>query len=240
VKRTFVKHGFTLIEILVAMAIVTGIFVMLYGSYHAISKSAGICNQRIATLDKSRDALAQMARQISCSYSARKETEIPAAGAVFTKDKKIHKNTSILFEGNCESANGRILHFVTTKNAFPNQQAVDGLFEVIYRFDKSTGQLLFSQTKFLGSSTSPDSERVWLPIGRDIAAVDLAFYDGREWLEKWDIREKLPLPYAVKINITVEHENLRPYHYATIAPVYCQMPENNRNKNETLVSVNSQ
>ena len=238
--RTFPKHGFTLIEILVAMAIITSIFVMMYAGYTAISKSAGICNERIATLDETRNALAQMARQISCSYPSRKENEIPAAKAVLKKEKKIHKNTSALFEGDSNNINGWILNFVTTASGFRSQKATDGLFEVIYRFDKSTGQLLFSQTKFLGSSISLDSGRFWLPIGRDITAIDLAFYDGQDWLEKWDIREKLTLPYAVKVDITVEHKNPRPYHYTAVAPVYCQMPGSDRNKNQILVSVNSQ
>lgn len=237
-KQALTKHGFTLVEILVAMAIITGIFVMVYGSYRAISKSAGICNERIATLDETRNALAQMARQISCSYTGRKETETSAGKAVFKKDKKTNKNTSILFEGNCDSVNGQILHFVTTTNGFRSQKPTDGLFEVIYRFDKNTGQLLFSQTKFVGSGTSLDSDRLWLPIGKDITAVELGFYDGREWLEKWDIREKLPLPYAVKVDITVEHQNLRPYHYVAIASVYCQAAETDQNKTPELVSAN--
>ena len=237
-KQALTKHGFTLVEILVAMAIITGIFVMVYGSYHAISKSARVCNERIATLDETRNALAQMARQISCSYTGRKETETSAGKAVFKKDKKTLKELSTLFESDCDKVNGQILHFVTTISAFRNRQATDGLFEVIYRFDKNTGQLLFSQTKFVGSNTSPDSDRLWLPIGKDITAVELGFYDGREWLEKWDIREKLPLPYAVKVDITVEHENLRPYHYATIAPVYCQVSKSDQNKTPELVSAN--
>lgn len=239
-KQALTKHGFTLVEILVAMAIITGIFVMVYGGYSAISKSAGICNKRIATLDETRNALAQMARQISCSYPSRKETEIPAAKAVFKKDKKTNKNTSILFEGNCDSVNGQILHFVTTANGFRSQKPTDGLFEVIYRFDKSTGHLLFSQTKFVGSSTSLDSDRFWLPIGKNITAVELAFYDGREWLEKWNSKKNNSLPCAVKVDITVEHQNLRPYHYAAIAPVYCQAAESDQNKNEILASANTQ
>ena len=234
------KHGFTLIEILVAMAITTSIFAMMYAGYRAISKSAGICNERIATLDETRNALAQMARQISCSYPSRKQTETPAAKAILKKEKKIHKNTSALFEGDSNNINGWILNFVTTASGFHSQKETDGLFEVIYRFDKSTGQLSFSQTKFVGSITPLERDRLWLPIGRDITAVDLTFYDGQEWLKKWDVREKLPLPYAVKIDVTVEHANLRPYHYATIAPVYCQMLKNGQNKDEILVSVNCQ
>ena len=234
------KHGFTLIEILVAMAITTSIFAMMYAGYRAISKSAGICNERIATLDETRNALAQMARQISCSYPSRKQTETPAAKAILKKEKKIHKNSSDLFKGDSNNINGWILNFVTTTSGFRSQKETDGLFEVIYRFEKSTGQLLFSQTKFVGSNTSLESDRFWLPIGKDITAVELAFYDGQEWLEKWDSSEKLPLPYAVKVDITVGHKNLRPYHYTAVAPVYCQMPGSDRNKNQILVSANSQ
>jgi type II secretion system protein J len=235
---TFAKRGFTLIEILMAMAIIAEIIVMVYGSYSIASKSAKACTSRIALLDETRDALAQMSRQISCSYAGRKETETSPGKAVFIKEKKNRKKMNTLFEGDCDRVNGQILHFVTTTSALRNQQAVDGLFKVIYKFDKNTGRLFVSETKFVGSSTSLDSSRLWLPIGRDIKAVELAFYDGRKWLEKWDIKEKRSLPRAVKVDITVDHEDCQPYHYTTIASVYCQAVETEQNKTEILVSAN--
>lgn len=235
---TFAKRGFTLIEIMVAITIIAGIIVMVYGSYSIASKSAKACTSRIALLDETRDALAQMSRQISCSYPGRKETESSPDKTVFEKEKKTRKKLNTLFEGDCDRVNGQILHFVTTTSAFQNQQAVDGLFEVIYKFDKNTGRLFFSETKFLGSSTPLDRNRFWLPIGIDITAVKLAFYDGHKWLEKWDIKQKLSLPCAVKVEITVDHKDCRPYHYTTIASVYCQAVETEQNKTPELVSAN--
>jgi type II secretion system protein J len=232
------KRGFTLIEILVATALITVIIAMVYGSYSIASKSAKACTSRIALLNETRNALTQMSRQISCSYAGRKETQTSSDKAVFEKEKITRKKMNTLFEGDCDRVNGQILHFVTTKSALRNQQAVDGLFEVIYKFDKNTGRLFFSETKFLGSSTPLDRNRFWLPIGIDITAVKLAFYDGQKWLEKWDIKQKLSLPCAVKVEITVDHEDCRPYHYTTIVSVYCQAVETEQNKTEILVSAN--
>jgi prepilin-type N-terminal cleavage/methylation domain-containing protein len=56
------KNGFTLLEILVAMAIIVLIVSMVYGSYFATSKSAQACNTRIANSQQGRKLLEKVAR----------------------------------------------------------------------------------------------------------------------------------------------------------------------------------
>ncbi len=63
------KNGFTLVELLVALAIIVTIVTMVYGSYFATSKSAQVCNAGIAVLQQGRKVLEQMAQQIRCSYA---------------------------------------------------------------------------------------------------------------------------------------------------------------------------
>jgi type II secretion system protein J len=232
------KRGFTLIEILVAMALITVIIAMVYGSYRAASKSAGACSEKIAQLDKTRKALAQISRQLSCSYTGRKETHATAQKAVFKKDKKNPEKPNTFFDGDSNKVNGQILHFVTTTSAFPNQKDAGCLFEVIYKFDKNTGLLSFSQTEFVGTDTPLEKNRFWLPIGTDITNVKLMFYDGQKWLEKWNIKQKLSLPCAVKVDITADHQGRRLYNYSAIAPVYSQMPPIEQNNRPELVSAN--
>jgi len=222
VKSRYGKKGFTLIEILVAAAIIVTIVSMVYGSYFATSKSARSCKSRIALSRQGRKVLGQMARQIRCSYvGSAKEYKSPTR-PVFQQRKKIPENAISYFNGNSGETGGEILHLVTTSEISEGQAPLDGLFETTYKFDKSSGTLFFSQKRFIGAPKSLVENRNWQPIARNIESVELAFFDGQQWLHTWDFKEKKSLPNAVRINITCEDENHRQYHYGTIAYVCCR------------------
>ena len=63
------KSGFTLIEILIAVAMIAVIVSMVYGSYSAASKSTQACRARIALLQQMEEVLGEMSWQIRCSYA---------------------------------------------------------------------------------------------------------------------------------------------------------------------------
>ena len=216
------KKGFTLVEILVAAAIIVTIVSMVYGSYFATSKSTRSCKSRIALSRQGRKVLGQMARQIRCSYvGSAKEYKSPTR-PVFQQRKKIPEDVISYFNGNSGETGGEILHLVTTSAISEGQAPLDGLFETTYKFDKSSGTLFLSQERFIGAPKSLVENRNWQPIARNIESVELAFFDGQQWLHTWDFKEKKSLPNAVRINITCEDENYRQYHYGTIAYVCCR------------------
>ena len=231
------KKGFTLIEILVAAAIIVTIVSMVYGSYFATSKSARSCKSRIALSRQGRKVLGQMARQIRCSYvGSAKEYKSPTR-LVFQQRKKIPEDVISYFNGNSGETGGEILHLVTTSGISEGQAPLDGLFETTYKFDKSIGTLFFSQERFIGAPKSLVENRNWQPIAINVESIELAFFDGQQWLHTWHFKEKKSLPNAVRINITFEDEDFRQYHYGTIAYVCCRKNQGNKTT-ETLVSVN--
>lgn len=206
------KDGFTLIEILVAVAIIAVILSMVYGSYFATSKSTQIYKARIALFQQGRKVLGQMARQIRCSHAD-------------------------YFNGDPDAQSGEILHLVTTNGIFVDQEPTDGLFKVIYKFDKSKGLLSLSQTRFVGTSEGLVKKREWQPIADNIDGIELTFFDGQKWLNKWEFKDKKKLPCAVKIEISSQDENYQRYHYGTIAHIYCQENQGKKSRTDVLVSI---
>jgi len=181
--------------------------------------------------------LEQMARQIRCSYTnkAKKntyQTSIPQQGKA---DPVAEIN---YFNGNSDESNGEVLHLVTTNRFFVGQGPPDGLFEVTYKFDKNRGLLFSSQRRFALTTKSAVQKKKWQPIAEGIESLNLAFFDGQQWQNKWDFKDKRQLPNAVKINITWEDENHRQYQYGTIAYIYCQKNQGKETRSGTLVSVN--
>jgi len=238
VKRRSIKTGFTLIEILVAVAIIAAIISMVYGSYFAASKSAQACKIRIALSEEGRKLLGQMTQQIRCCYAGSvKESEYPESKAHQQKEY-IPESIKSYFNGDSGEMGGEILYLVTTSGISEEQAAENGLFEVVYKFDKNSSTLFFSQERFVDTTNNSIQKRNWQPVAENIESIELAFSDGQQWLQSWDFKEKRELPVAVKINITCEDENYRQYHYGTTAYVCCGKNESKKTISETLVSIN--
>ncbi len=231
------KGGFTLVEILVAMAIIVTIVSMVYGSYFATSKSTQVYKSKITLSQQGRKVLEQMTRQIRCSYAKKAnkntyQTSIPQQG------KADPVGEINYFNGNSDEPSGEILHLVTTNGFLVEQDPPNGLFEVTYKFDKSKGLLFSSQRRFASTTKSAAQKKKWQPIAEDIESLNLAFFDGQQWLDKWDFKDKRELPGAVKINITWEDENHRQYQYGTIVYICCRKNQGKETRTGALVSVN--
>ncbi len=232
------KKGFTLIEILVATAIIVTIVSMVYGSYFATSKSAQACKRRIAMSQEGRELLWQMARQIRCSYAGSVKKSPPPTVKGSLKKEVTLENTISYFNGSSGEMGGEILYLVTTNSIL--EQKSPGLFEVTYKFDKSSSTLFLCQDRFIDTPESFIEKKNWQPLAGNIESIELAFSDGRQWLNTWDFKEKKALPYAVKINITCQDENYQQYHYGTTAYICCRKNQGKKTTSERLMSVNRQ
>jgi prepilin-type N-terminal cleavage/methylation domain-containing protein len=232
------KSGFTLVEILVAVAIIAAIVSMVYGSYFATSKSAQACSKRIALSQQGRKLLEQMAQQIRCSYAGSIKRPTPPAGKLSLKNEETQENIINYFTGGSGVMGGEILNLVTTYGIV--EQKSPGLLKVTYKFDKRTGTLLFSQQSFIDAPDSLFQKKIWQLLAENIESIELAFSDGRQWLNTWDFIENKALPFAVKINITFEDENYQQCQYGTTAYICCRKNQAKKTTSAGLVSVNKQ
>lgn len=214
----FDKKGFTLVEILAALAIILMIVSMVYGTYFATSKTTQTCEAKITLLQQTRNILEQIARQIRCAYAE------PLKADSYSKDAESQaesENTVNYFKGGTDNPDGEILHLITTRGIFLRQQTVDGLFEVTYKFDKTRGVLLLSQQRFTHTTPKIVRNRSWQLLLTSIESIELEFFDGKEWLPYWDFDDSAELPYAAKIQITCRNENHRKYRCDTTAYISC-------------------
>ena len=237
-RNTWGKNSFTLIEILVALALIATILSMIFGSYFAASRSAQVGQARIAMDHQGRTTLDQMARQIRCAYAGiTKEAGIGESG--LRQKGIVRENDMSYFTGSQNAPNGELLRFVTTNGfAEAREKPEKGLFEMTYRFDKRTRTLFLSQRRFIDTAKKTE-KRDWIPIAENIEHLELEFSDGRQWLRSWEFQDEKKLPSAVRIEIGCRDEDDRRYGYGTVAHISCC---NNRagTDTETLVSVNNQ
>jgi len=220
------KDGFTLIEALVAMTIVVSIVSMVYGSYFATSKSAEVYKAKMTTSESAGSALQQMARQIRCSYARAAADSTASAEKPLPKTQGILEKPVSYFKGGSSLPAGEILHLVTTARGLDELR--DGLFDVVYKFDKSTHTLLVSQRRFVETPTDLVENRDFFPVIEGVESIELEFFDGSEWLDQWDFTQKKKSPRAVRISIVCEDENGRQCSYGTVAYVHCLRNLNNK------------
>lgn len=232
------KTAFTLIEMLVAVAMIVTIVSMVYGSYSATSKSAEAYKARMTLADHARSVLQQMARQIHCCYGGAPADSTEPTKAALPKTAAIPHGAWGLqspvnyFKGGPSAPNGEILHLVTTSALSGEPDLAGGLFDAAYRFDKSTHILFVSCTRFVQTPKGLVEERDWSPLIENVEYIELTFFDGRQWVGEWDFTRRKNLPAAVRIDIACRDENRRQCSYGTVAYICCSNTRNNKTPSE--------
>lgn len=221
-RTRYQQSGFTLIEILVAAAIILSILSMVYGTYFTISKSTQATRAKLTLSQQTLKVLTQLTRQIRCSYADTVSDSAYTTKSVFERKKKKPRNNPDFFSGHTDNTSEEILHLITTNRFGMPQNLPDGLFDVTYRFDNSKGQLYLSQKRFVGTTKNTAEKKLWQPIAENIQSLELAFFDGQQWSNKWTFKNRKKLPNAVKIDITFRDQTDRIYRCSTVAYIYCR------------------
>lgn len=211
------RKGFTLVEVVIAATIIVSIFSIMYGTYFAISSSSKTVRAKQKLSQQARDTMTRMARQIRCSYASKTASENKTG----SKDKKKSDSNRVdYFYGN-DDHRDETLHFVTTNSFFVlPQDSSEGLFDVTYKFDRNDGILYVSQERFVGA-VKKAVKKQWIPIAENIQLLEMEFFDGQLWSDKWSYKDKQRLPSAVKIEIVFENQAGQIYKCSTAVNLYC-------------------
>lgn len=221
--------GFTLIEMLIALAMMATIASMVYGSYAVTSKSVETYNSRLNCSERTSLVLRLMARQIRCAYIPR--TDPNAAESSADADPtdasarsaprpgiEIDRSRPV-FYGNAQDAHGEVLSFATTTGLGSGLKGRHGLSQVRYRHDSITNTLWIDCRPHMDQRRKTNRALSGQPILDHVTAVDVEFYDGRKWLPKWSVAQGRELPRAVRLGLNLVDEEGRSYHVGTTVGV---------------------
>lgn len=212
------QKAFTLIEMLVSLAIVATIMTMVYGSYAATSRTLDVYTSRMTCSEQAHLVLRLMARQIRCAY-------MPPAASPSSEDqtepKRALTEPPTAFDAPGRGTRGEILRLTTTAGLGAALDGPVGFSRVAYRYDQAARSLLVSSHSGACNPDSPSDPDAWRPILTGLTSIELGFYDGKHWQVQWNSRQAGRLPQAVKIALTVTDEHGREHPYTTTIPVLC-------------------
>ena len=198
------NSAFTLMETIIAMAIIAVIISAMYGSYYATANSINRCQGKLNTTRQAQLFLDTITQQIRTAYAP--DTNKP-------ESKKY-------FFGNKADSSDIILQLITTAG-IDQTNLYNSLVEATYKYDDAEGIVYYCQQKNIYNDDSQSNNQGNQEIlAENIASIKLTFFDGKKYHEQWPIPDSKQLPAAVKIDVTFDGINqTQPKKFTTIACV---------------------
>lgn len=207
--------GFTLVEMLVALAMIATIVSMVYGSYAATSRSAEVYDSRLTCSQRADLVLRLLARQLRCAYRPPAEPNTTES----SRTSEIRK-PSAAFLGGTRNPRGEVLDFLTTAPLGGGPNGSQGLARISYQHDATMGTLAVHCRPATGSIGAEDMGGPWQIVLHQVVDIEIEFHDGLQWQPQWNSETSRKLPRAVRLGLTVADRENRAYHCATTVEIW--------------------
>ncbi len=170
------KRGFTLIEVLIAVAILSGLVFVLYSTFFVSRKAVSAVDDSLIRMQEARRALDGLKREIEASY--------------FSADKPytVFKIEDRDIYGSPASR----LTFTSFSDGTP------GLARAGYFAEEADGRV--SLKKSLSSAYS-SRDTAQLELMEDVESFSVEARDGAEWIKSWDAADHNGAPEEVRLTV---------------------------------------
>ncbi len=189
-QNTPARRGFTLVELLVATAIVVLVTGVAYSMYHAVMATLGASYGEQKGFGRATAALDIIRRDLACSTEV-----VPGSGVALSL------SAGELADAGCSTLG---LFFAVAKRE-TDDQANFRIGRVRYWVDSdddgSSGpRVLFREVKMLeaeGGFGEPMREKLLT----DVVAFEVEVFDGTQWLQEWPGQKVVRLPRAGRVRL---------------------------------------
>lgn len=213
--------GFTLIEVMVSLAILAGMMAMLWGSFSITVNSKRRVEEIEARYHQLRLAMNRMTREISMAYLSK--NDIPAAMKPRTMFVSERNSTvdDIMFSS--------LSHVRLRENAKECDQTLVRYYSAPDPDNRGVTNLMRRASRRLGVETPGEDGPAYIML-ENIEALHFEFFDepNNEWRETWSTTsadgQADRLPTKVRISVTLRDETDREVTYVSATRVYMQDP----------------
>ncbi|EOX4463245.1 type II secretion system minor pseudopilin GspJ [Vibrio alginolyticus] len=202
--------GFTLIEVLVSIAIFASLSVAAYQVVSQVQRSNALSQERTQRLNEIQRAMVMMDndfRQMAMRQT-RTNGEEPASRLIFWSDYLLDSDTKGLMFAR--------LGWHNPQQQFPRGEVT----KVGYRLKEETLQRVWWRYP----DTPVGQQGTVTPLLTQVESFDMRFYDGKQWKKEW--AEEKALPKAVSVVLTLKD-------YGEIARTYLTPDDTLSQKDES-------
>lgn len=204
-RETGTDHGFTLMEVLIAIAILAIVLSTVYGSFVQTRKVIDKAEASIEELRGVRAAFTRMMQDVSMAF------------IVKDNDKTFFTGTDDYSEGYATDS----IDFTSYSNRIRNNDAKESdQIEVGYSLKRGNeGKAVLIKRVKKRIDDNPGYGGDSYEISEDIVGLDFRYLDDDAWVDSWDSRVNKTIPQAVEITIIVKDSSGNERTYKGIADV---------------------
>ena len=178
------SNGFTLIEMLLAIALSALLLVTVYSTYFSIARSIDTTLETQELLETGRVLLEMIKRDIRGIAGGR----FPLVSTLEEIDGKLVTNVS----------------FITSTPSTTNPFRWSKVGYALTRDEQS--RWIFIKKEAGNPNDDLDQLGKVFEISKLVTSFRLTFFDGTEWLEQWDSRSTGKLPKQIRITVEISDE----------------------------------
>lgn len=202
-------YGFTLLELLIAISILTIVVTLFYGTYFMVARTVRSSETRANAFHRASILLNKMAFEITSAYTGLYSSE--------SEELNMHL---IGDDGQIDDHDADSLRFLSSGSPMtrgvPENQIFSHISYSVESVDESDEvTLVCSRTPFLAAAENGAFNEWKLSISE----FNLQYYDGSGWLSEWDTAEQKALPEAVRIEVTLPDDEGQQWMFSTVADI---------------------
>ncbi|MGA7118902.1 MAG: type II secretion system protein GspJ [Polyangiaceae bacterium] len=222
-RTTAATRGMTMVEVMVAIAVLAGISVLIHGVIQSLSRGKKGEEQRAERAHEGREALQRIVRDLSAAYLS---LHVPSVQALVTQKTAFVGRSSLPFDRIDFTA---FAHMRTDRDSHESDQAEVGYFVV--RNPDSPDKMDLVRREQTPIDIDPLKGGIVNVVAEDVDQFDLRFLDPQtgQWVETWDSMQVTGqpnrLPLEVKITLVLNGVGGGPpYAYTTKVFIPIQQP----------------
>lgn len=238
-KKVMVSNGFTLIEILVAVTILTMIFAIIFGTFFYMIQNTESQEERAQIYQRASFILNNISQNVACAY-------IPFLGKPVSEESNTSEITDtseedeqpVFLGASSEDETEAVdsLTLFTTNPRFAAPTLAGETASVTYSIaeedddtnasasvkDKNNPVILScTVTPVITGTAAEEGSSQW---NMNIKSLTLEYFDGSEWMSEWSYEEQNALPAAVKVALEIADSEGNPHTFSTIASIPVNTP----------------
>jgi type II secretory pathway pseudopilin PulG len=225
----------TLIEVVMALAVLSVLLVVAIGSLSSLSRSKKAIDDYQDVYLVAQSLLRRVTRELQLvTCDKRNATSCDKARGLLPPPDRTDERTGALFlaeQGSGDSLNSITFLAMEAGQYLPGGETRSGMVQISYRLGKEEGNIgenrLFSfirdEIPYIFPASEAYKKRITFPITSNVVRFDFQFYDrdNQSWTNEWgkDAGTQIRLPVLIKFSLVLRSANGVDIPFETIVPV---------------------